>query len=147
MLEQVRETHDEGFQFYPAQEEVNWHNSVTLDWDVHALPESHKESFFALRDSSLFPNKEYCYRSLECSIPLGNVIASQIELAHTIDRINQSSPDHHERLQNLGREINGAIHENAAVLRQLEYLFIIPDWDDTYLSELLNDPENGWLNN
>jgi len=33
------------------------------------------------------------------------------------------------------------------VLRQLEYLFIIPDWDDAYLSELLNNPENGWLNN
>jgi len=146
MLEQVRESND-GFQYIPSEEEIIWHNSVTLDWDVHALPESHKESFFALRNSANFPNKEYCYRSLECSIPLGKVIASQIELAHTIDRINQSSPDHHERLQNLGREINGAINENASVLRQLEYLFIIPDWDDAYLSELLNNPENGWLNN
>ena len=99
------------------------------------------------RASTNFPIKEYCYRSLECSIPLGKVIASQIELAHTIDRINQSSPDHHERLQNLAREINGAMYENASVLRELEYAFIIPDWDDAYLFELLNDPENAWLNN
>ena len=146
MLEQVRESND-GFQYIPSEEEIIWHNSITLPWDVHALPESHKESFLALRASTNFPGKDYCYRSLECSIPLGKVIASQIELAHTIDRINQSSPDHHERLQNLAREINGAITENANILRALGYYFIIPDWEDAYLSELLDDPENEWLNN
>ena len=75
------------------------------------------------------------------------MIASQIELAHTIDALNQSPDRHHESLQNWAREISGAIAENRNVLQALDSYFIIPDWEDAYLSELLDDPENEWLNN
>ena len=144
MLEQVREYYEQGSPW--SFEQMDWHNLVASDWDAHALPEINRESFFLLRQSQ-GGVVDYCYRSLECSIPLGKAIASQIELAHTIHTLNHSPDRDYEQLQNLAREICREHIRNEQVLWDLEGFYIIPDWQDAYVDEFINDRENACVPN